>query len=161
MAEDDDEIDEVWSTETLKKPSVGKKTPALVVHHKHKNSYSAFDTKDKPLGFLVRCQAIHYTFFYHHLLTIALDSPGEDVCTIIMSNAVIQLYGRNLQPITAAFRLHTIDSLTEFAPEQFLPPSDNSQPYIEKIEVLLPTPPKNSGRDKGAKAEQKPEKQEA
>lgn len=152
MADDDDEIDDLWRTGVSKKPITPKKSPALVVDHKDKTLYESFQTKDKPLGFVVRCSTIHYTFFYHHLLTIALNSPDADFFTLITSNAVIQVYGRNLQPITAAFRLHTCDSITEYSPEAFLPPSDDSEPFIEKIEVTLPTPPKK--KERVAKAEE-------
>ncbi len=141
---DDDDIDELWSTGVSKTKIPPKKSPALVVDHKTKTPYSAFETKDKPLGFTLRCTSIHvhYTFFMHNLLTIVLNSPADDFFTLITNNAVIEVYGRNLQPITAAFGLHTLHSMTEFSPDIFLPPSDDSQPYIEKIEVTLPTPPK-------------------
>lgn len=155
MVDDDDEIDKLWRTSIA---THLPKSPALVVHHKNKTPYTAFETKDKPIGFVVRCHAIHYTFFYHHLLTTALNYPDDDFFTLITSNAVIQVYGKHLQPITAAFRLHTCDSISEFSPDVFLPPTDDAQPYIEKIDVLLPTPPKKPER--GAKAEEKPETQE-
>jgi hypothetical protein len=144
MADDDDEIDELWSN-SVSKAATPKKSPALVVDHKN---YSAFEAKDKLLGYVVRCTStrVHYQFFYHHLLTIALNSPDDDFFTLITSNAVIQVYGRNLQPIASAFGLHTCHSITEFSPEVFLPPSNDSQPYIEKIEVLLPQPPKKPER---------------
>lgn len=155
MVDDDDEIDKLWRTSiTGHLP----KSPTLVVAHKHKTPYTAFEPKDKPLGFVVRCHAIHYTFFYHQLLTIALDFPDDDFFTLITNNAVIQVYGRNLQPISAAFGLHGCSSLNEFSPELFLPPTDDAQPYIEKIDVLLPTPPKKPERI--AKSEEKPETQE-
>lgn len=148
MADDDDEIDKIWGTSVSKATTPAKKSPALVVDHKSKTPYSAFETKDKTLGFMVRCSSIrvHYQFFYHHLLTISLNSPDEDFFTLITNNAVIEVYGRNLQPITAAFGLHTLHSMTEFSPEFFLPPSDDSQPFIEKIEVTLPTPPRKQGK---------------
>mgnify|MGYP003374457218 CR=1 FL=1 len=144
MADDDDEIDELWSTTVSKKPAPTK-SPALVVDHKTKQPYRAFETKDKLLGFAVRCPNIHYHFFYHHLLSIALNSPGEDFFSLTTSSAVIQVYGRNLQPIASAFALHTCHAITEFSPEVYLPLSDDSQPYIEKIEVMLPTVPKRRG----------------
>ncbi len=157
MADDDDEIDELWSTSVSKDGITPKKSksPTLVVDHKNKTPYTAFETKDKPLGFQVRCLSSHveYTCFFHNLLTIALDTTNEDFFTLITSNAVIQVFGRNLRPITAAFRLHTCDSITEFSPEIFLPPSDDSQPFIERIEVMLPTPPKK--QERSAKPEEK------
>ena len=144
MADEDDEIDALWSSGVSKNSITPKKSkpPTLVVHHKDTTPYSAFETKDKLLGFVVRCLSthVHYNFFYHHLLTIALNSPDDDFFTIITSNAVIQVYGRNLQPITTAFGFHTCHSITEFSSELFLPPSDDSQPFIERIEVMLPMP---------------------
>jgi len=40
-----------------------------------KSAYRAFDTQDRLLGFTVRCPSatLRCTFFYHHLLTIALN----------------------------------------------------------------------------------------
>ncbi len=146
MADDEDGTEDLWSAGVKKKPVTPKPSPALVVDNKNKTQYIAFEAKDKPIGFVVRTSAIHYTFFYHNLLTIALDSPGDDFFTLITNNAVIQVYGRNLQPITAAFGLHGCSSLHEFSPELHLPPGDDSQPYIEKIEVTLPTPPKKLER---------------
>lgn len=151
MVDDDDELDDLWSFGAEKKPITPKKLPALVVDNK-KTQYTAFEPKDKPLGFVVRCRAIHYTFFYHHLFTVALDSPNDDFFTLITNNAVIQVYGRKLQAVADAFGMHGCTTISEFSPELFLPPSDDSQPYIEKIDVLLPTPPKKQG--KLAKAEE-------
>lgn len=82
MADEDDEIDELWSSSVSKDSITSKKSksPALVVHHKNKTPYNAFETKDKLLGFVVRCLStrVHYNFFYHHVLTIALNSPDDD-----------------------------------------------------------------------------------
>ena len=160
MADEDVEIDELWSAGVSKTtiPPKKSKSPALVVHHKNKTLYSAFETKDKLLGFVVRCLStrVHYNFFYHHLLTIALNSPDDDFFTIITNNAVIQVYGRNLQPITNAFGLHTCHSIIEFSPEVFLPPSDDSQPFIERIEVMLPMPA-NEKNQEGRRAKQREE----
>lgn len=98
------------------------------------------------------CAAARSTTFYHHLFTVALDSPNDDFFTLITNNAVIQVYGRKLQAVADAFGMHGCTTISEFSPELFLPPSDDSQPYIEKIDVLLPTPPKKQG--KLAKAEE-------
>lgn len=78
---DDDEIEKRWSPSVSKKPITPKPSPALVVDNKNKPQYIAFETKDKPIGFMVRTSAIHYTFFYHHLLTVALTSPDDDYFT--------------------------------------------------------------------------------
>jgi hypothetical protein len=156
MVDEDDEIDKLWRTSIA---GHLPKSPALVVDNKNKAQYTAFEAKDKPLGFVVRCSAINYTFFYHNLLTIALDSPNDDFFTVITNNAVIQVYGRNLQPVADAFGMHGCASVNEYSPELFLPPSDDSQPYIEKIKVMLPTPVKKQERE--AKSEEKQGKEEA
>ena len=155
MADDDDEIEDLWSTGVVKKPITPKTSPQLVVDHKHKTPYSAFEPKDKPIGFVVRCHAIHYTFFYHHLLTVALNSPEDDFFTLLTNNAAIQVYGRNLHAVAAAFGMHECAAISEFSPDLFLPPGDDSQPFIEKIEVRLATPAKKEERV--AKAEEIPE----
>ncbi len=155
---DDDDIDDLWSSGVVKKPTP-KKTPQLVVDHKNKTPYKGFEPKDKPIGFVVRCHAIHYTFFYHHLLTVAMNSPDEDFFTLLTNNAAIQVYGRNLQAIAAAFGMHECAAISEYSPERFLPPGDDSQPFIEKIEVMLATPAKKPER--ASKPEEKPEKQDA
>lgn len=157
---DDDEIENPWSSPSVvKKPTAPKPSPALVVHNKDRQSYSAFEPKDKPIGFVVRCHAIHYTFFYHHLLTVALNSPDDDFFILLTNNAAIQVYGRNLQAVAAAFGMHGCATISEYSPELFLPPGDDSQPFIEKIEVRLATPAKKPERV--TKADEKPERQEA
>ncbi len=156
---DDDEIEQRWSPGVSKKTITPKPSPALVVDNKNKTPYSAFEAKDKPIGFVVRGHAIHYTFFYHHLLTVALNSPDDDFFTLLTNNAAIQVYGRNLQAIAAAFGMHGCAAISEYSSERFLPPSDDTQPFIEKIEVLLATPAKKPERV--GKADEKLEKQEA
>lgn len=156
---DDDEIENPWSSPSVSnKPITPKPSPALVVNNKDKQPYSAFEPKDKPIGFVVRGHAIHYTFFYHHLLTVALNSPEDDFFILLTNNAAIQVYGRNLQTVAAAFGMHECAAISEYSPELFLPPSDDSQPFIEKIEVRLATPAKKPERE--TKAEEKRERQE-
>ena len=157
--DDDDEIDDLWSTGVVKTPITPKTSPQLVVDHKNKTPYSAFEPKDKPIGFVVRGHAIHYTFFYHHLLTVALNSPEDDFFTLLTTNAAIQVYGRHLQAVAAAFGMHECAAISEYSPERFLPPGDDDQPFIEKIEVRLATPAKKPER--AGKTDEKPEQQEA
>lgn len=156
---DDDEIAKRWSPSVAKKPITPKPSPALVVHHHDKTPYSAFETKDKPIGFVVRCSTIHYMFFYHHLLTVALNSPEDDFFTLLTNNAAIQVYGRHLHAVAAAFGMHGCAAMSEYSPELHVPPSDDSDPFIEKIEVRLATPAKKPERI--AKSEEKPQRQDA
>ena len=161
MADDDDELDKLWNTEVKPSASVHelKKPTKLVVHHTGKQPYVALATKDKVLSFVVHSisSGIRYSFAYHTLTSTAIHEPDADYLTIITNRAVIEVYGKNLLPIAVALELHTCHSINEFSPEMFLPPSDDSQPFIEKIEVLLPTPPKKQERV----AKGKPEEQGA
>lgn len=155
MADDDDEIDELWSTEAKPSASVQelKKPAKLVVNHKGNQPYSAVISKDRVQSFVVRSfsSGIRYRFFYHTLTTTALHESDNDCLTIITQGAVIQIYGRHLEAIDDALGLRTCSIITEFSPDAFLPPSDDSKPFIEKIEVLLPIPKK---QEKVAKREE-------
>ena len=115
------------------------KSPTLVVDHKHKTPYRAFETQDKLLGFQVYCPSVQqeHTFFYHHLLTITLSKPAYDFFFVMTTTSVIKVRGHNLQPLVVALGLHTCKSMTEFHPEWFLAPTDDTQPFIETIEVAL------------------------
>ncbi len=137
--DDDDEITELWESSIAKHSLTPKKSPTLVADHKHKTPYTAFETQDKLLGFHVHCPSVQqeHTFFYHHLLTITLSKPAYDFFFLMTTTSVVKVYGRNLQPLTVALGLHTCKSMTEFHAEWFLAPTDDIQPYIEKIEVAL------------------------
>lgn len=139
MVDDDDEIADLWGIGVEKKPITPKTSPTLVVDHKHKTPYRAFETQDKLLGFQVYCPSVQqeHTFFYHHLLTITLSKPAYDFFFLMTTTSVIKVRGRNLQPLTVALGLHTCKSMAEFHPEWFLAPIDDTQPFIEKIEVAL------------------------
>lgn len=146
MADDDDELDELWSTEAKPSASVQelKKSAKLVVNHKGNQPYTALISKDRVQSFVVRSfsSGIRYRFFYHTLTTTALHEPGNDCLTIITQSAVIQIYGRHLEAIDDALGLRTCSAITEYSAEMFSPPTDHNAPFIERIEVLLPTPAK-------------------
>lgn len=137
--DDDDEITDLWETSITKHSITPKKSPALVVDHQHKPPYCAFETQDKLLGFQVYCPSVQqeHTFFYHHLHTITISKPASDYFFLLTSTSVVKVRGRNLHPLAVALGLHTCKSMTEFHAEWFLPPTDDTQPYIEKIEVAL------------------------
>jgi hypothetical protein len=114
------------------------KPPALVVNQTPKSAYRAFETQDRLLGFTVRCPSVKLrcTFFYHHLLTIALNEPDNSLLLLTTNSSVITLRGHSLQALADALTLHTVKSINEFSKELFTAPDDD-QPYIEKIEVQL------------------------
>jgi len=135
MADDSDK----WSA-LFGKDAPRSTVPELVVNHPSKPLYSPFETRDKLHGFEVRCPSAkgNYTFFYHHILTLTINDPDCDFCSIITTNSVIRIYGRNLQPLVTALGLHTCKSFTEFHAERFASPTDSTAPFIERIEVMLP-----------------------
>lgn len=162
MADDDDELDELWSTEAKPPASVQelKKPAKLVVNHRGNQPYTAVVSKDRVQSFVVRSfsSGIRYRFFYHTLTTTAIHEPGNDCLTIITQGAVIEIYGRHLEAIDDALGLRTCSTITEYSAELFLPPPDNNAPFIERIEVLLPTPAKKK-QEPVAKREEKSEEQ--
>lgn len=116
-----------------------KNAPELVVSHTPKPVYKAFETQDKLLGFTVHCPSSRagHQFFYHHLHTITFNEPDYSFLFLTTSTSVIRVVGYNLQPLANALGMHTCKSLTEFHPERFSPPPDDSEPFIEQIEVSL------------------------
>jgi hypothetical protein len=134
MVDDMDKWSQLFGRDTIK-----PKTPELVVNHSDKKPYSAFETQDKLLGFLVSCPSVNmgHTFFYHHLHTITAHMPAYDFLALTTNTSVIRIYGRNLQPLSTALGLHTCKSFTEFHPDWFLDQADPSKPFISKIEVAV------------------------
>lgn len=115
------------------------KSPELVVNNP-KPSYRAFETQDRLLGFTVHCPSVKlaHTFFYPHLLTINVHDPDFDFMVLTTSNSIIRIFGHNLQPIASALEMHTCKTIREFSKELHLPPpADDSNPFIDKIEVSL------------------------
>jgi len=128
-------------TDLLGGDTVPKKTTReLVVSHTPKPAYKAFETQGKLLGFTVHCSSVQtgHQFFYHHLHTITFNEPDYSFLFLTTSTSVIRIVGYNLQPLSLALGLHTCKSVTEYHPELFSPsPPDDSEPFIEKIEVSL------------------------
>ena len=134
MTDDSDKWSSFFGKDTVK-----ARSPQLVVNHSDKTPYSAFEAQDKLLGFMVHCPSVQqeHTFFYHHLLTLTMSKPAYDFFFLMTSTSVVKIYGRNLQPLAVALGLHTCKSMTEFHSEWFLAPTDETQPFIERIEVAL------------------------
>jgi hypothetical protein len=154
--EEDDDLDTLWTPPTSKTTTPPQKPLKLVVDHDSTPPpYSAFNTKDKLRGFIVECASSHKAFYYPQLLSVTLNHPHNTALSLVTSTAVIQVFGRNLRPILSAFRLQTCDSITEFSAAAFQQPSDDSQPFIENIEILSPMP--TIERQKGAGAKQREE----
>jgi hypothetical protein len=132
-----DDID-TWAS-MFGKDAAKPKTPELVVNHKDKKPYSAFEAQDKLLGFSVYVPSINMmtTFFYHHLCTLTANYPAYDFLCLTTNTSVIKIYGRNLYPLSTALGLHTCKFFAEFHPDYFLDPTDESKPFISRIEVSV------------------------
>ncbi len=144
---DKDKWGQMFGGDTLAKT----KTPELVVNQPLKSAYSAFDTQDRLLGFTVRCPSakLRCTFFYHHLLTVALNEPENSFLVLTMNSSVITLRGKRLHFLADALTLHTVKSINEFSEDLYTSPLDDEQSYIEKIDIQLI---KGAGVPQGAAA---------
>lgn len=132
---DKDKWGTVFGSDTLPKTN----TPELVVNQPLKSAYRAFETQDRLLGFTVRCPSatLRCTFFYHHLLTIALNEPENSFMVLTTNSSVITLRGKRLHLLADALTLHTVKSINEFSKDLYIPPPDDEQSYIEKIDIQL------------------------
>lgn len=134
MSQDEDEDDSV-----LQLWGIGQAEPPKLVVNNAQPPYVALDTQDRLLGFTLHCHSVKlaYTFFYPHLLTIAIHEPEGDFMVVTTSSSLIRIYGSHLQAIVMAFNSHTCKELREFSKELYLPPAEEGKPFIEKIEVAL------------------------
>lgn len=134
MADDIDKWTSIFGKDTAK-----PKTPELVVNHTDKKPYTAFETQDKLLSFLVYVPSagMLHTFFYHNLNDVVVSLPTYDFLCVTTNTSVLKIYGSNLQPISTALGLHTCKSFSEFHPDWFLDPTDSSKPFIKRIEVAV------------------------
>ena len=144
MTDDVDEIADLWGLgQSEPKPSATiHELKPTSVPQAGKPPYVAFSTKDKVYAFTIvsPSRGIEYSFFYHNLLQIVLNTPQADFVSVMTSSAFIRIFGRNLRPIASALKLRTCESFTEYSPEMFLPPADKTAPFIEALEVTTPDP---------------------
>lgn len=144
MTDDVDEIADLWGlgqSEPKPSPTIHELKPGKALQT-GKPPYVAFSTKDKVYAFTVvsPSRGIEYSFFYHNLLQIVVNTPQADFMSVMTSSAVIRIFGRNLKPIASALKLRTCESVTEYLPEWFLQPTDQAAPFIEAVEVTTPVP---------------------
>ena len=143
MTDDVDEIAELWGLgATDPKPSATIHELKPKKEQAGKSPYIALTTKDKVYAFTIvsPSRGIEYSFFYHNLLQIVVNAPQADFISVMTSSAFIRIFGRNLKPIASALKLRTCESVTEYSPEMFLPPADQTVPFIEALEVTTPDP---------------------
>ncbi|MBS0167059.1 MAG: hypothetical protein JSR29_13310 [Nitrospira sp.] len=166
MSDDVDGITKLWSIEE------GEAKPSATIHELKppkkeqptgKPSYEAFTNKDKVYAFTIVSQSprLEYSFFYQNLVQLVVNAPEADFLSVMTSSAFIRITGRNLKPIATALKMRTCDTITQYSPELFLPPDDNTAPFIESVEVTTPDPQPAKKLERGSKPEVKREKQEA
>lgn len=163
MSDDEDVVEGLpdWVASVVERkasPSEAQPAARLVIN---KHDYTSLDTRDKVECFVVRClsSGIRYSFPYHTFLSAALAEPEGNFLSIVTTRAVIELRGRNLLPVAVALEMKNCHCLTEYAPEVHTAPTDQTAPFIQRIEVTTPEP--QGRRERVTKAEEKPERQEA
>lgn len=161
MADDDDDSSDDGDELEAKfgigsKARLSKKTPLELVVANGREAYAGLVAKDRGESFVVRCvSGVRYRFFNHRLNSIAIGDANNTSLTIMTSDGVIQLFGRNLDAIDDALALRTCATITEYSPDRYLPPTDQSKAFIERILVLLPPPPEM--KERVTKAQPMPE----
>ena len=126
-----------------KEPSTGKPV------------YAAFTNKDKVYAFTIVSQSprLEYSFFYQNLVQLVVNAPEANFLSVMTSSAFIRITGRNLNPIANALKLRTCDTITQYSPEFFLSPDNNTAPFVETVEVSTPDPQPVKKPEREAKAE--------
>ena len=165
----DDEVDEiakVWGLgEGQVKPSatIHELKPAKKEPSTGKQPYVAFTNKDKVYAFTIVSQSprLEYSFFYQNLVQLVVNAPEADFLSVMTSSAFIRISGRNLKPIATALKMRTCDTITQYSPELFLSPDDNSAPFVESVEVTTPDPQPAKKPQRVTKREEKQETQDA
>ena len=166
MSDDVDEIAKIWGLgEGQAKPSatIHELKPPTKEPPTGKPSYEAFTNKDKVYAFTIVSQSprLEYTFFYQNLVQLVVNAPEGDFLSVMTSSAIIRISGRNLKPIATALKLRTCDTITQYAPELFLAPTDTTAPFVEAVEVTTPDPQPAKKPERIAKSEEKPQRQDA
>ncbi|TXI24142.1 MAG: hypothetical protein E6Q61_05415 [Nitrosomonas sp.] len=133
---DDDELTKLW-TGTVSSAEAIKPRPQLIGGTATKQPYQACDAKDKQIGFFLQWLKGTYSFYYTNVYTLLLN-PSASELLIMTNNAVIQLTGRNLEPLHHALHSRTCHSLTEFNPVLFHEPKP-SDPIIEIVQIKMAT----------------------
>lgn len=151
--DDDSELEAKFGIGTKASPAT-KPALNLVVSHA-KAIYHPFVTKNLARGFEIISSDYEDSFSYPQLLAVRLHRPRADYFFLLTSSALIEVWGRNLRPITNALNSHNCETITQFLPDEHEPPTDKTAPFIERIEVLMSRPPEK--KERGAQREITPE----
>ena len=102
------------------------------------DEYVAFDAKDKVDRLKIR-RANDPTRSpgYAYLLDIVYDGPFGTNFVLVYTFLMVLVRGRNLQGLTSALEMGTVDFIQEFDPERWQMPKDDKAPFIESIEVVV------------------------
>ena len=102
------------------------------------DEYVAFDAKDKVDRLKIR-RANDPTRSpgYAYLLDIVYDGSYGTNFVLVYTFLMVLVRGRNLQCITSALEMGTVDFIQEFDPDRWQVPTDDKAPFIESIEVVV------------------------
>ncbi len=112
------------------------------------DEYVAFDAKDKVDRLKIR-RANDPTRSpgYAYLLDIVYDGTYGTNFVLVYTFLMVLVRGKNLQGLTSALEMGTVDFIQEFDPDRWQAPRDDKAPFIESIEVVVQENGSNSEND--------------
>lgn len=112
------------------------------------DEYVAFNAKDKVDRLKIR-RANDPTRSpgYAYLLDIAYDGPFGTNFVLFYTFMIVLVEGRNLQGLTSALEMGTVEFIQEFDPDRWTKPKDELAPFIESIQVVVQEKGSNSEND--------------
>ena len=84
---------------------------------------------------------------YAYLLDIAYDGPFGTNFVLLYTFMIVLVEGRNLQGLTSALEMGTVEFIQEFDPDRWAKPKDELAPFIESIQVVVQEKGSNSEND--------------
>jgi hypothetical protein len=118
-----------------KKPVVA---PTASAAAKDPEEYVAFDAKDHVERLIIMRTWDHTRSpKYHDLMDITYDGPhGYNFILWFSFMMMVEVEGKNLQPVIKALQLGTAEFIREFDPDKWPKPKDEKAPIIESIKVV-------------------------
>lgn len=100
--------------------------------------YIAFGAKDKVERLRIRRAGNVPTRSpaYHLLLDVIYDGGFGTNFALLYNFLMVNVTGRNLQPVVLAIETGTADFIQEFDPAKWDKPTDPSAPFIEAMEIF-------------------------
>lgn len=127
------------TSETVTPAPASPPTPLPVISPPLEESptYQAFETQERAARLNIRCARgpSRYPAFTY-LLDIIFDYDFSASFTLIYTFMVVEVRGRNLDPVVHALAHGTCGRITEFHPRRHTKPGEN-EPFIESIEIVV------------------------